>query len=240
MKRVEAGTVVFTNYNGAKNGFLTLFLETLQESVDFAQSKGFLLDIVAVDDSSTDGSINELERVRLERNDQMSIVQTQNVDVTAAVNMGINYALKKRPHCQYIITTDVDTALSEDFIFELLWRAKQSDERTGMFASNQYLLSSYPKMKTHRSTGHFVGKSGATLDRDFLDSDKTRNKKILCPCISGALFKTNLLREIGLVHRNYLHYNNCTELGFRAQFANWSVEFVDLAIMWHNRKDNEK
>jgi len=43
-----------------------------------------------------------------------------------------------------------------------------------------------------------------------------------------------MLKEIGLIPEKYLHYNNCPELGFRAQLSNWRVEFIPSAIMWHN------
>jgi GT2 family glycosyltransferase len=232
--------VIFTNYNGQERRFLGTYLDTLIKSVDEAQTKGASAKIIGVDDGSTDDSLKELKVFENERKQIVEILQTKNVDVTGAINHGIRYVLNKHRDCRYIVTNDVDTALSKGFLIEILKKAKQSHSRTGMFASNQFLLDLYPELNVHRSTGHYISLGGATLDRDFMERASTRRKKILCPCISGALFKTDMLKEIGLVPKEYLHYNNCPELGFRAQFAGWSVEFVDSAIMWHNKRDQSK
>lgn len=42
-----------------------------------------------------------------------------------------------------------------------------------------------------------------------------------------------MLADIGLISEKYVHYNNCSELGFRAQLNGWKVEFAKLAVMWH-------
>lgn len=225
--------IVLPNYNGVERGVLPRLLCTLATSLDYAESRGFIFSVILVDDRSQDSSVR-LFRDMMKERDRTHVLSTQNVDVTAALNHGIRYAFRMYPNSRFLITLDSDTALSEKFLFEIVREARDSKWQFGMFASNQYNLSHFPEGTMHRSTGHYVSKAGATLDRDFADKKKTYGKRILCPYLSGALFRNEMLRKIGLIPEQYVHYNNCPELGFRAQMAGWKVKFVKSAVMWHN------
>jgi hypothetical protein len=38
--------------------------------------------------------------------------------------------------------------------------------------------------------------------------------EILCPCLSGAMSRVQMLREIGLFPKEYVHYYDCPEWRF--------------------------
>jgi hypothetical protein len=80
----------------------------------------------------------------------------------------------------------------------------------------------------------------APLDCNYMDKPSTAGKKVLCPCLSGGLYKIAMLQEIGSLDPNYYQYNSCSELGIRAQLANWGVEHAELATMTHPRRPPNK
>lgn len=230
---MERFSVVAANFNNSSKGFLHKFLRTLSANILVLDRRNLDARIVIVDDGSTDNSLEVLKEFKDHHSGQVDVLHTSNVDVTGALNEGMQHVLDEYKECSKIVTFDIDTCLSENVLQEMIGKAKESTRNVGMLASNQFLLSCYPTRSVHRSTGHYVSSSGATFDRDFFDKPSSLGKIILCPCISGALFKTEMLADIGLVCEKYVHYNNCSELGFRAQLNGWKVEFAKLAAMWH-------
>ena len=235
---MDKACVVTTNFNGREKGFLDRFLETLNINILRMNKNDIDLRIIVVDDGSTDTSLETLKRFRDNHEAQVDIRHTKNLDGNPSLMHGIRYALSQYGDCNYVITFDVDTCLSEDFLRKIIKKAQDSRIKIGMFASNEFLLTYYPIARIHRSKGHYMNARGATFDLDFLDKSSSKNKVRLCHCFSGALLRTKMLLNVELVPDKYLHYNNCSEFGLRAQLNGWKVEFAEQAIMWHNyRRD---
>lgn len=72
-----------------------------------------------------------------------------------------------------------------------------------------------------------------------MEDPKNMNKIILCPCISGALYRMKMLRVIGPINKQYYQYNSCPEFGFRAQLDGWKCYYAESAKMWHLGKLRE-
>jgi len=232
------GCVVLTNYEGSTRGFLHRALATLSKSLDVSDERDMHFGVIIVDDGSRDDSLKVLREFRDKRtgHNEVKILRTSNGEATVAMNAGIRYVFDQYPECKYVITLDNDIALSAWFLTELVQKAQSSSKRTGMFGSNAYMLESYPQTIVHRSTGHYVDKAGVTRDGDFRNKEECKNKSILCPCLCGALFRIEMMREVGLIPEEYTHYNNCSELGFRARLGGWEFEFAASAVLWHNWK----
>ena len=226
--------IVLTNYDGQRKGYLDRNLSSFERNL----RRPYLKDIVrifAVDDGSKDNSMELLKRFRDEvGHDNAEILKTENIKAVRSLNHGVRKAIESYPECKYVITFDHDVCLSDDFFEVTIRCAEQSDEKMGMFASNQYLLNDFPNTRTHRSKGHYYTTSGACKDRDFKDSASNQKKEILCACLSGCLIKTEIFDKIGgLPNEEYIHYYTCPEIGFRVRLGGWSVGFLENAIMWH-------
>lgn len=229
--------VVLTNYNGYEKKFLEQNLDSFKRNLNDIQITKSLR-IFVVDHGPSEKSLEILNEFRENiGSDVITILRVPYIEgAVEAFNFGIKTARKKYPACEYIISFDHDVCLGENFFEEIIKAAENSSVRTGMFASNQYMLSDHQKMNVHRSTGHYYTETGACLDRDFEDKPKNRGKEILCSCFSGGLLKTEMIDDIGgLPDESYFHYYNCPELGFRAQLKGWNVAYVPQAIMWHKK-----
>ena len=229
--------VVLTNYNGVANQFLPYpCLTSLERSLVRADKEGCRVSVIIVEDRSQDDSLKVIEEFQ-KRSGQVSIMRNQTEaewDVTKSLNGAISRILTDYSECEFVITFDNDIALSEEFLLRMVQEAETCSVKIGMIASNQFVLDEFRKgTKTHRSTGHYIDRAGATRDRDYRCEARNRGKKILCPCLSGALLKTKMLKEIGLIDEDYYHYNNCSELGLRAQLKDWEVKLAPAAVMWH-------
>lgn len=233
--------ILFSNYNGSTNGFLKPFLESLNKNLNLIKSKELAARVIIIDAASTDNSLEIIkEFIDTVGTDTVEVLKTERIEVTESTNHGIQHIFDKLPECQIIVTLDIDTILSNNFIVTLVEKEKSASRNIGMFASNQFMLSEYPLKKTHRCTGHNITPAGATYDRDFKKTGILENKDVLCSCLSGSLLRSEMLNQIGLIPNEYLHYYNCPEQGFRAQLKGWCVEFVEDAIMWHNYRKQTK
>ncbi len=150
----------------------------------------------------------------------------------ATIDRGLQFVLKDFGEADYVITLDEDVSLRPDFLVEFVRKADRTPSDVGMIASNQFCLDAHHR-GLHRSTGHYVTRAGAAMDRGFHLRKAPKRPAILCPCLSGALFKMELLKDLGGICTDYYQYYGCIEFGFRAQLSGWRCEFAELAKMRH-------
>jgi GT2 family glycosyltransferase len=229
---------IITNYNGEKKGFLGPLMRSLDSCLRTSSRRGYETKVIVVDDCSSDKSLRILRNLE-RRSEKVKVLNVREIceteiDSTASTKLGLDLVYQEIPQCRYVATFDNDVVFDRNLLANMIEKAESSSKRVGMFAANEFILKDHRCTKIHRSTGHYVDPAGATWDRDFKDKPKTRRHRILCSCLSGSLLRLAMLKEIGWVPSEYLHYNNCSELGFRAQMNGWEVEFVNSAIMWHS------
>jgi GT2 family glycosyltransferase len=229
---------IITNHNGNRKGFLDPLLRSLDSSLKMSMGRGYETSVIVVDDCSSDNSLRILRNLE-RKSKKVRVLSVREIcgteiDSTASTKLGLDVVFREIPECKYVATFDIDIVFDRNFLANVIERAESSSQRVGMFAANEYLLRDHRCTKTHRSTGHYVDRAGATWDRNFMDKPETIHHKILCSCFSASLFKLAMLKDIGWVPSQYRHYNNCPELGFRAQMGGWKVEFVNSAVVWHN------
>jgi hypothetical protein len=52
-------------------------------------------------------------------------------------------------------------------------------------------------------------------------------------CAAAALYRTTMLRQIGLLDPLFFAYNEDVDLAFRAQLMGWHCAYVPAAVVWH-------
>lgn len=207
-------SVVVLNYNGRR--YLKKCISSLS-----VQSYGDF-EVIVVDNGSTDGSVEYLKT----HFPQVKIVRNKsNLGFAGGINVGIEHAEGK-----YILTLNNDTQADMNFV-ERLAEAMDSDEAVGMCASKML----FPDGRIN-STGICLSRSGAAWDRGMFEPDEGQYEEledVFGPCAGAALYRKEMLDEIGLFDEDFFLYMEDVDLAFRARLAGWRCIYVPGAEVYH-------
>ncbi|MFH1457036.1 MAG: glycosyltransferase family 2 protein [Patescibacteria group bacterium] len=209
-------SIIIPNYNGKH--FLEKCLKSLREQTfsDF--------EIILIDNGSSDGSIgfikNHFSEVKI-------IANKKNTGFAKACNQGIKLAVGK-----YIILLNNDTMVDKKWIKSLVLTAEH-DSSIGMCASK---ILSEKNVLLVDSVGVNICFNGMSRGRGRLEQDRWQHNKteeILLPSGCAALYRKEMLDEIGFFDESFFAYCEDTDLGLRGQLAGWKAVLVSDAIVYH-------
>ncbi len=208
-------SVVVTNYNGRH------YLPDCLSSLALQTCRDF--ETIVVDNASTDGSAEFVEEhypeVRIVRN-------RENLGFAGGTNAGIRAA-----RGEYILTLNNDTRADPHFM-ERLRSAMDADPGTGMCAAKMLFPDG-----TINSTGICISRSGAAWDRGMYEPDRGQYdhlEEVFGPCAGAALYRREMLDEVGLFDEDFFLYMEDVDLAFRARLAGWSCRYVPEAKVYHH------
>ena len=116
---------------------------------------------------------------------------------------------------------------------ESLFNAAEKDKLVGMVAS-KILLNLEPPIID--SVGMLIYPDGIGRQRGRLEIDTgqfDRYEEILFPSACAALYKKEMLQEIGLFDEDFFAYCEDTDIGLRGRLAGWKAVFAPKAIVYH-------
>jgi hypothetical protein len=211
---MELISVIVLNYNG--RGFLNGCLTSLasQTYSDF--------EVIVVDNGSRDGSPEYIEEnypwVRLAKNDE-------NLGFAGGTNVGIRAAKG-----EFIITLNNDSRADSRFIEELI--KPMADPEVGVCAAKML----FPDGRIN-SAGICISRSGAAWDRGMFEPDRGQYEfveEVFGACAGAALYRREMLDEIGLFDEDFFLYLEDVDLAFRARLAGWKCIYVPGARVIHH------
>lgn len=209
-------SVIIVNYNGMK--FLKRCIPSL-----LAQSYPEI-EIIVVDNNSIDDSVGYIKK---EFQSVKVIVNKENFGFAKGNNIGIKYAKG-----ELIVTLNNDTEVVPTWIEELV-STMNSDKKIGMCASKMLFMKD---PNTINSTGMCISRSGACWDRGMFEHDDGQYENIediFGPCAGAAMYKKEMLEEIGLFDEDFCAYMEDSDLAFRGRLAGWKCLYVPKAIVYH-------
>lgn len=192
-------------------------LEDCLKSLEGQSMRDF--EVIVVDNGGR-GRVVAREGLRVISNDH-------NVGFGAAVNQGI-----RASESTYIVTMN-DDAVAEPGMLEALTRAVSERPEIGMCAP-RILLAEDPAGRLD-SAGMLVAKDGSSKQSGHLESPGTfeRRGHVLLPSGCAALYRREMLDEIGLFDESFFLYCEDTDLGLRARWAAWECVYVPEARVEH-------
>ena len=209
--------VVVPNWNGA---------DFLGDCIDSLLVQTVAPTIVVVDNGSVDDSRSILDSygdaiVRIDHD--------KNLGFSGGVNAGIKWALTHE--FERVALLNNDAVAQPDWLEALLTAMNLSD--TGMTTS-LILLGDGTKVDT----------SGDQLTTWGLAQPRWRGQEISAvkfdgdeyvfgACGGATLYRTRMLKEIGLFDEDFFAYYEDVDLSFRAQLAGWKVIFTPTARVHH-------
>lgn len=212
-------SVVVVNYNGLR------FLEPNLSSLE--RQTGVNAEVILVDNASSDGSVDFVER----RFPDVRIVRCETNTAWTANNLGIEAARGK-----YVILMNNDTVAEPGLVAELV-EAAERDETVGMCAPKILMLGGGGPEAVFDSAGIGVFPDGMSRQRGRLEPDRgqyDRVEPVFVPSGCCALYRKEMLDEVGPIDEDFFAYCEDTDLGLRARLAGWQALYVPSAVVHHH------
>lgn len=210
--------VVIPNYNGIK--YLADCLNSLknQSVQDF--------DVIVVDDCSTDESLNEIE---CNFSWVTSVKRNENGGFAVAVNNGIRVA--KERGADFVLLLNNDT-VADEFFVEKMIRAIEAD--TQIFSVQAKMLS-LKEPEIIDDAGDFYTVLGWAYARGKGKNASKYNKKsnIFASCAGAAIYRMDVLDEIGLFDEAHFAYLEDIDIGYRARLYGYDNIYEPEAVVYH-------
>lgn len=211
----------------------------------------YQLQIVMVDNGSTDGSVEMIERLKSGFENLSIIKNGRNLGFAEGNNVGITYAIKNG--ADYVLVLNNDTKLDKELLVQLI-KAAEKYKDGGAFSPKIYFAKGYEFHKGRykkRELGKVIWAAGGEIDwgnvygvnRGVDEVDYGQYDKLEeIDFASGAcvLYRTNSLRKAGLYDARYFMYLEDVELSTRLTKKGWKNYYVPRAILWHKVAQSSK
>jgi hypothetical protein len=183
------------------------------------------LEVIVVDNASTDGSDAALEeafggRVRLVRSGR-------NLGFGGGNNLGLGAASGR-----HVVLLNNDAVAAPWMVRELV-AAAEADPAVGMVAAKVLLHGTRDRIDT---TGHLMYPDGLNRGRGRLERDVGQLdgcRSALFPSGAACLLARAMLDDVGPFDARFFLYGDDAELGLRGRLAGWRCAFAPRAVAYH-------
>lgn len=207
-------TIVIPNYNGRR--LLENCLKTLENQTytDFQ--------VLIIDNGSTDGS----KEIISDTLDMEMVSLETNLGFCGAVNLGIQMT-----NTPYIILLNNDTETDRYFVETLLKAIERSEKIFSCGAQmidfqNHKILDNAGDLYTAMGWAVARGKGKRCIDYE-------KKKRVFSCCAGAAIYRMDILNQIGGLDEHHFAYLEDVDLGYRARihgFENW---YIPEAKVYH-------
>ncbi len=212
---MNAITVVIPNWNG---------MEVIKPCLDSLRSQSMkAFSTILIDNGSTDGS---LELVRAGYPEVRVKAFAENTGFSRAVNEGI-----RQSDTPYVVLLNNDTVCAKHFLEELYRCIKRHP--------NAFSCSA--RMEQMKQPGILDGAGDyyCALGWAFADGKGKRSRcrrrehKVFSSCAGAAIYRRDLLEELGGFNEQHFAYLEDVDLGYRAQIRGYENWYAPKALVLH-------
>lgn len=239
--------LIILNWNGWE---MTL---NCLSSVKKANIKDFELEIIVVDNGSTDESvkkinefvINKLTKNPPNRRIKFKIIENrENIGFAGGNNVGIKYALGRG--VDYVCLLNNDTRVDKDFLVFLI-KAIKEEKEAGIVGGKIFFEKEFEYFKdkySEKEKGKVIWYAGGKIDWlnvyashrgvDEVDRgqyDKREETEYVNGCL--MLIKSEVFAKIGLLDSKYYLYYEENDFCQRAKKAGYKLIYEPKSIIWH-------
>ena len=208
-------SVIIPNYNG--ENFLRNCLKTLKNQKCEFQ-------VIIIDNASSDNSVNYIKNNYPEFN---IITNDENLGFAAAVNQGI-----RASKTDYVFLLNNDTELEENCISNLV-RCIETDENIFAVSSKMIQFENRDLMDDAGDAYTILGwtkKVGNGRSPDLYN----KKREVFSACAGAALYRRNILNEIGYFDENFFAYLEDVDISYRARIHGYKSIYCPEAVVYHH------
>ncbi|MCL5090879.1 MAG: glycosyltransferase family 2 protein [Patescibacteria group bacterium] len=231
--------LLILNWNG---GEMTV---NCLNSLQYVKTDNFDLQVVVVDNASTDESINQIKVESEKLKVKTKILQNkENLGYAEGNNVGIRYALENG--ADFVCLLNNDTRVDPSFINELV-KTAGSDEKIGIVGGKIYFEKGYEFHKdrySEKELGKVIWYAGGKIDwqnvyASHLGVDEVDNGQfdqvIETDFVNGCLMlvKREVFVKAGLIDNNYFLYLEDTDFSMKAKRKGFKLYYTPLSKIWH-------
>ena len=208
-------SVIILTWNGKK------FLKECLDSLAGQTFRDF--ETILVDNGSSDGSADYVRGtfpwVRL-------LELPENVGFAEGNNRGLALAQGAN-----IVTLNNDTRVEPAFLAELV-RVAEGDVRIGMVAAR---MRNFYRPERIDAAGLKIGGNGLGYNIGIgeIDDGSFDGESLFGPCGGAALYRREMLDEIGFFDPDFFAYYEDFDLAWRARLAGWKTLAAPRALVYH-------
>ena len=212
-------SVIVVNWNGLH------LLGPCLESLENQTCKN--LEIILVDNGSTDGSRELLAEWTTSRPNTRAVLLPTNTGFCKANNIAFSQA-----RGEWIALLNTDAVADPDWLTELL-KYGDPERRIGMLASK--ILLQHPPA-TIDKVGHLIYWDGQNRGRGTLAADVGQYEtpeETLWPDACAALYHRSIFEETCGFDEKFFAFGDDADLGMRARLLGWKAWYVPSAVVHH-------
>jgi GT2 family glycosyltransferase len=208
-------SIIIVNWNGREHLARCLPSLMRQTCNDF--------ETIIVDNGSSDNSV---DFVRQHYPEIRLLENNQNLGFAGPNNQAIRAAQGR-----YILTLNNDTEVPPDWL-QILVSAAESHPEMGAFAS---LVVFDDRRHMIDSAGLSVTLAGIGCQNRLGEAVRTvcEPEEIFGACAAAALYRRELLDDVGLFDEDYFAYYEDVDLAWRARLRGWRTLLVPQAVVYH-------
>lgn len=225
MAELFTASVIIVNYNARE------YLEKCLSSLFTEEKDNY--EIILVDNASTDGSVEFVQRVF----PTVKVIRSQ-------TNRGFGWASNvgaKQARGKYLVFLNPDTVVERGW-FRALIDALEKTPGAGLATSKILLLSNPKRINTCGNEVHFTG---LTLCRGLGREREAFAEQTEVGAVSGAAFviRRDVFEALGGFDEDFFLYMEDTDLSIRARLAGYRCIYIPQSVVYHDyalRFDSQK
>lgn len=215
-------------------------LECLKSLKCLFRTSKYSIQIIVVDNGSTDGSVEKLKKQK-----GITLLQNkENLGFAGGNNVGMKYAIKHG--ADFVLVLNNDTIVSRDLALRLI-EAAEKNKKVGIFSPKIYFAEGFEFHKDlyrENELGRVIWYVGGIMDwKNVLGSNYgvddvdvgqyQETREIDFATGACMLIRRELIDGIGYFDEKYFLYLEDADYSLRAKKAGWKVIFVPEAKLWH-------
>ncbi|MDQ5913565.1 MAG: hypothetical protein QG623_184 [Patescibacteria group bacterium] len=202
--------------------------DIISDAVDSLLRQSTVVDVLVIDNGSSDGSPEYLEK---KYNEEFILIKNEiNKGFSGGANIGFDYAVKNG--YDFVALLNSDAIANEEWVYELSLTLQKNKDAA---ISTSKIIKMNGKEFDTTGEQFFPWGISSPRGRNELDKGQYDDVEEVFGGSGGAsMYRVNALKEIGYFDEDFFAYYEDADLSFRAHLFGWKVIYNPKAVVKHH------